>query len=257
MSYRNIIVSEQGKITTITIDRSEVLNALNGDVMAELKTCFTSLQTSGARAVVITGSGEKAFVAGADITFMQQMSPMEGRDWGRFGQDVFAMITQLPQIVIAAVNGYALGGGCELAMACDIRIASQNAKFGQPEIKLGIIPGFAGTQRLPKLVGKGMAKLLICTGDFISAQEAREIGLVEKVVPREDLLSTVMELASRIAEMPAASLMYAKQLINSSDQLPSAQGEMLEAESMGICFSTEDKKEGMTAFVEKRKANFK
>jgi enoyl-CoA hydratase len=188
---------------------------------------------------------------------MQDMNPLEGRNWGRLGQNVFRLITELPQIVIASVNGYALGGGCELAMACDIRIASQNAKFGQPEIKLGIIPGFAGTQRLPQIIGKGLAKLIMCTGDFINADQAYEYGLVEKVVSKESLQITVMELADRISQMPAASLMYIKQLINSSDQIPIVQGEMLEAECMGICFSTRDKEEGMLAFVEKRKAVFK
>ncbi|MGI6084653.1 MAG: enoyl-CoA hydratase-related protein [Acetivibrionales bacterium] len=257
MSYKNILIKEEGRISTVTINRSEVLNALNGETMSELQKYFTELLgRKDIRAVVITGSGEKAFVAGADITFMHSMTPVEGRDWGRFGQEVYSLLTKMPQIVIAAVNGYALGGGCELALACDIRIAGTNAKFGLPEIKLGIIPGFAGTQRLPKLVGKGMAKLMICTGDFIGAKEAHEIGLVEKVVEKEELMEMTMELAKKISDMPALSLMYAKQLINSSDQLPISQGEMLEAESMGICFSTEDKKEGMTAFVEKRKANF-
>jgi enoyl-CoA hydratase len=257
MSYKNIIIEEQGRISTVTINRSQVLNALNDETMAELQDYFSELLSRrDIRAVIITGSGEKAFVAGADITFMQEMNPMEGRDWGRFGQEVYSILTKLPQIVIAAVNGYALGGGCELAMACDIRIASENAKFGQPEIKLGIIPGFAGTQRLPKLIGKGRAKLLICTGDFVSAQEAYEIGLVEKVVAKKDLMGTVMDIAKKISEMPYASVMYAKQLINASDQVPSLQGEIMEAECMGICFSTKDKKEGMSAFVEKRKPSF-
>lgn len=258
MAYTNIIVSEQGSISTVSINRPQVLNALNGETLTELQEYFTQLLTRrDIRAVIITGSGEKAFVAGADIAFMKEMNAMEGRDWGRFGQEIFLLLTKIPQIVIAAINGYALGGGCELAMACDIRIASENAKFGQPEIKLGIIPGFGGTQRLSKLVGKARAKLLICTGDIIGAQEACEIGLIEKVVPIDALITTALEIANKISEMPFASVMYAKQLINASDQLPELQGEIMEAECMGICFSTEDKKEGMSAFLEKRKPLFK
>jgi enoyl-CoA hydratase len=256
-SYDNLLVREQGAVAIVTINRAQALNALNAEVMADLQRFFAGMRTRrDIRAVVVTGNGEKAFVAGADIAYMQGMSPAQARDWARFGQEVYDSIAQSPQIVIAAVNGYALGGGCELMLACDIRIAGEGARIGQPEVKLGIIPGFGGTQRLPGLVGKGMAKLLLCTGDMIDAQQALTIGLVEKVVPREELMNEAVALAERLSKMPAASLSYIKQLVNASDQLPHPQGAALEAESMGLCFSTADKAEGMAAFLEKREAKF-
>lgn len=258
MEYKNIILNKEGKIATITINRIQALNALNKETLAEIEDCFLELgQDEEIRAVILTGAGEKAFVAGADISYMKNMSPLEARTWSKYGQGVFSIIAKFPKPVIAAVNGFALGGGCELAMACDIRIASDNAKFGQPEINLGIIPGFAGTQRFTRLVGKGMAKLLIFTGDMIDANQALEIGLVEKVVPQEELLSAAGKLAEKITYKPAVAVALAKEVINSCDEVGQKEGESLEKECFGICFSTDDQVEGMDAFLSKRKPNFK
>ncbi len=258
MDYKNILLVEEGRVAVITVNRPQALNALNEETMDELKDCFTRLgQDENIRAIVLTGAGEKAFVAGADIAYMARMNPIEARNWAKYGQGVFSMIANLPKPVIAAVNGFALGGGCEIAMACDIRIAADNAKFGQPEINLGIIPGFAGTQRLTRLVGKGMAKLLIYTGDMIDAHQALAMGLVEKVVAKEELLSTALDLAKKIAGKSVTPIVLAKELINACDEIGQKAGEVLEGECFGMCFSTEDQKEGMDAFLNKRKPNFK
>ncbi len=258
MEYKNILLIEDGQVAVVTVNRPQALNALNEETMTELKECFNMLgQKETIRAIVLTGAGEKAFVAGADISYMAKMNPIEARQWAKYGHEVFNLIANLPKPVIAAVNGFALGGGCEIAMACDIRIAADNAKFGQPEINLGIIPGFAGTQRLTRLVGKGMAKLLIYTGDMIDASQALSIGLVEKVVPKEELMKAALELANKIASKPVAPIVFAKELINACDEVGQKAGEVLEGECFGMCFATEDQKEGMDAFLNKRKPNFK
>jgi len=206
--------------------------------------------------VILTGSGEKAFVAGADITEMQHKSAIEGRNFGKLGQAVFNKIENLPQPVIAAVNGFALGGGCELAMSCDIRIASEKAKFGQPEVLLGVVAAFAGTQRLPRLVGKGRAKKLLFTGDQIDAAEACRIGLVNKVVPAGELLTAAKALAAKIISRGPVAVQLCKAAVNEGLDMDLESGQAYEAEVFGLCFATADQKEGMNAFVEKRPAKF-
>ncbi|MFZ5944534.1 MAG: short-chain-enoyl-CoA hydratase [Bacillota bacterium] len=254
---KNVLFENQEGIGLITINRPKALNALNIDVFKELSPLLDEIaKDSSVKVVVITGSGEKAFVAGADITYMLPMSSPEGKAWGEVGQGVFNKIENLPQPVIAAINGFALGGGCELAMACDIRVASEKAKFGQPEVGLGIIPGFAGTQRLPRLVGKGIAKELLFTGDIIGAQEAYRIGLVNKVVPPEELMSTAKELAQKIMRHAPYAVQLCKEAVNIGMDVDLETGSKYEGTLFGITCSTEDKKEGMTAFVEKRKPNF-
>lgn len=258
MEYKNIILLEQDGIAVVTINRPKALNALNNETLAELKECFTELgRNDEIRVIIITGAGEKAFVAGADIDYMSKLSVLEARMFAKRGQEVFSLIANLPKPVIAAVNGFALGGGCELAMACDIRIAADTAKFGQPEINLGIIPGFAGTQRLSRIVGKGRAKLLVYSGDMIGSPQAHEIGLVEKVVSRDELMTYAIELGKKLVAKPVAPLNFAKELINSCEEIGQYAGEVLESQCFGLCFATEDQKEGMDAFLSKRKPTFK
>lgn len=253
----NILFENQQGIGLLTINRPKVLNALNQETMAELKDVVERIAGDPDIAVVIiTGNGDKSFVAGADISQMQHMSALEGRNWGKFSQGVFNRIENLPQPVIAAVNGYALGGGCELAMCCDIRIASEKAKFGQPEVLLGVVPGFAGTQRLPRLVGKGRAKELLFTGDQIDAQEAWRIGLVNKVVPAEQLMDAAREMALKIMSRGPVAVRLSKAAVNEGLDTDLETGVAYEAEVFGLCFATTDQKEGMQAFIEKRKAQF-
>lgn len=253
----NILCEMRGRIALVTINRPKVLNALNRQTMVELKAVVEQLALSRETgAVILTGSGEKAFVAGADIAEMQSMSALEGRDWGKFSQSVFNSIENLSQPVIAAVNGYALGGGCELAMSCDIRIASENARFGQPEVLLGVIPGFAGTQRLPRLVGKGRAKELLFTGEQIDAAEALRIGLVNRVTPKETLLETAFAMAETILSRGPVAVKLCKAAVNEGLDMDFESAQAYEAEAFGLCFATTDQKEGMKAFVEKRKPQF-
>ena len=255
--YQNLLFENDNGIGIVTINRPKALNALNAATMHELNDiCERLAQDKTVQAVIITGSGEKAFVAGADITEMQPMTAIEGRDWGKLGQLVFNKIENLPQPVIAAVNGFALGGGCELAMACDLRIASEKAKFGQPEVTLGIPPGFGGTQRLARLVGKGRAKELLFTADMIDAAEAYRIGLANKVVAAEELLSTAKAMAQKIMSRAPIAVKMCKAAVNEGLDTDLETGVAYEAEVFGLCFATDDKKEGMTAFVEKRKAEF-
>ncbi|KJS83836.1 MAG: crotonase [Peptococcaceae bacterium BICA1-8] len=254
----NITLNLEGAIAEVTINRPKALNALNALTLKELGKVINDLaENQDIRCVIITGSGEKAFVAGADISEMQGKNPLEGRNFARLGQKVFSAIENMPQVVIAAVNGFALGGGCELAMACDIRLASTKAKFGQPEVTLGIVPGFAGTQRLPRLIGKGLAKELIYTGDIIDAAEAYRIGLVNKMYEPEVLLDKARELAAKIASRGPCAVTLAKAAINNGMNMDDESAYNYEAEVFGLCFSTEDQKEGMAAFLEKRKAEFK
>ncbi len=257
MSYENLIFENQDGIGIITVNRPKALNALNADTMAELDGLVDAIaKDPSVKVVIITGSGDKAFVAGADIAYMQALSAVEGRAWGKAGQTVFDKIENLPQPVIAAVNGFALGGGNELAMACDIRIASDKAKFGQPEVTLGITPGFGGTQRLPRLVGKGRAKELLYTGDMVDAAEAYRIGLANKVVAPEELMDAAKALALKIMSRSPVAVAMCKAAVNEGIDADLQTGVAYEAEVFGLCFATGDQKEGMAAFLDKRKPAF-
>ena len=256
MDYQKLIVERQGRIGVVRINHPEALNALDTLVLRELGQAFDAFAAdAGIDVVVLTGEG-RAFVAGADIAEMSAMTAAEGKAFGRLGADVFRKIELLPQPVIAAVNGFALGGGCELAMACDIRIASAKAKFGQPEVGLGITPGFSGTQRLPRLVGLGKAKELIYTAAVIPAEEALRIGLVNKVVAPEALMDEALALAATIASKAPLAVRYAKEAINRGIETDIETGIAVEASLFGLCFATADQKEGMAAFLQKRKPDF-
>lgn len=258
MEFNNLLIQKENKLAILSINRPAALNALNADMLQELGQAIQSLANDAeVDVIILTGSGEKAFVAGADIAFMQQLDPVAARKFALMGQNVFNMIENCPKPVIAAINGYALGGGCELAMACDIRIASEKAKFGQPEVHLGVIPGFAGTQRLARLVGKGKAKELIFTGDMIDAQEAYRIGLVNQVVPPDLLIEQAKKLANKIAAKGQVAVQMAKRAINEGLEMPLEQANYHEANYFGLCFATADQKEGMAAFLEKRLPQFK
>jgi enoyl-CoA hydratase len=255
--YNNLLFEIKGSVGIITLNRPKALNALNSELLQELSSLLDTIgEDKSVQVVIITGSGEKAFVAGADIAEMQSMSAIEGRNFGKIGQAVFNKMESLPQPVIAAINGFALGGGCELAMACDIRIAAEKAKFGQPEVSLGITPGFGGTQRLPRLIGKGRAKELIYTGDIIDAGEAYRIGLVNKVVALDELMSTAQAMAEKILSRAPVAVQLSKAAINEGLNMDLASGVAYEGEVFGLCFATTDQKEGMTAFLEKKKVTF-
>ncbi|MBE6065208.1 short-chain-enoyl-CoA hydratase [Clostridium cochlearium] len=253
MDFKNLILEKDGKIAVLTINRPNALNALNSELLKELDSAIDCLsEDDEVLAVVLTGAG-KAFVAGADIGEMKDLTVSEGRKFGTLGNKVFRKLETLEKPVIAAVNGFALGGGCEISMACDIRIASEKAKFGQPEVGLGITPGFGGTQRLARLVGPALAKELIYTADIIDAEEALRIGLVNKVVEKDELLDTAKKMANKIASNAPIAVKLCKSAINRGLQCDIDTGIAFEAEVFGECFSTEDQKEGMTAFLEKRK----
>lgn len=254
--YKNLLFEVSNGVGILTMNRPEALNALNKETMDELMDCFHDVEADAAVKVLIVTGAEKAFIAGADIKEMLPMTALEAQKWSRLGQSVFNAIDQLSKPVIAAVNGFALGGGCELAMACDIRIASSKAKFGQPEVSLGIIPGFAGTQRLARLVGEGIAKELIFTGDMIDAQEAWRIGLVNKVVEANELLPTAVMFAEKIIQKSQCAIKLAKLAIHNGLNTDVETGSQYEAALFGVACSTDDKHEGMTAFIEKRKAVF-
>ncbi len=257
MDYQNILFEKDGAIAIVTINRPKALNALNDDTIAELHHCFTTIgDDSGIRAVILTGAGEKAFVAGADIGELAECDVAGGRAKCERGQAAFFKIETLPQPVIAAVNGFALGGGCEIAMSCDIRLASEKAKLGQPEVNLGIIPGYGGTQRLARLVGIGKAKELIFTGDMIGASEAHRIGLVDQVYPPEELMDKAKELAAKIAEKGPRAIKAAKEAINFGVEVDLESGCAFEAAQFAQICATQDKNEGTKAFLEKRKAKF-
>lgn len=257
MAYENINYTVENGVATIAINRPKALNALNLATLTELKDVVEKIAVDKAvQVVIITGAGEKSFVAGADIVEMSTKNAVEGRVWGKVGQNIFTEIENLPQPVIAAVNGFALGGGCELACACDIRYASENAKFGQPEVGLGITPGFGGTQRLTRVVGRGHAKELIYTANIIDAQEALRIGLVNKVVPQAELMDVVMKVAKTITKKAPVAVQLAKAAINRGINCDVVTGISYEAEVFGLCFATADQKEGMKAFIEKRKPTF-
>lgn len=250
----NLLLEVENGVALLTINRPKALNALNSETLAELNTCLAELENNDeVKVVILTGSGEKSFVAGADISEMVNATPAEGRKMGLLAREAFGRLENMPQVTIAAVNGFALGGGCEISMACDIRIASDNAKFGQPECGLGILPGFGGTQRLPRLVGKGRAKELIFTCDMISADDAFRMGLANHVVPQAELIDYCKAMAGRIMKNGPLAVALAKQAINTGSDTDLDSGLKLEANLFGLSFSTADKMEGMTAFLEKRK----
>lgn len=258
MSLETLLVLRDGPVATITVNRPHVLNALSAVTLDELRRTVLELQRDAAvRVVIITGAGEKAFVAGADITEIASQTATSGRDLALRGQHVLDLIENLGKPVIAAINGYALGGGCELAMACTLRIAADTARLGQPEINLGLIPGYAGTQRLARLVGAGRALDMLLTGDPISAAEAHRIGLVNRVVPAASLMTEVRTLAATLASKPPIAVRYIIDAVHKGLQMPLAEGQMLEATLFGLVAATEDMKEGTRAFLEKRKAEFK
>lgn len=250
----HILLEKKGNVAIATIDRPKALNALNSEVLKDLNTLVDEVNADEEiRVLILTGSGEKAFVAGADIGEMSNLTKEEGEAFGKRGNDAFRKLETLPIPTIAAVNGYALGGGCELAMACDIRISSDTAVFGQPETGLGITPGFGGTQRLARLVGPGMAKQLIYSARNIKADEALRIGLVNAVYPAEELMPAAEKLAETIAKNAPIAVRACKQAINEGLELPMDEAIVLEEKLFGSCFETEDQKEGMGAFLEKRK----
>ncbi len=255
--YQNLIYEVKDGIAYVTVNRPKALNALSNEVLDELYAAFTALNKDPeVQIAILTGAGEKAFVAGADISEMVGLTTLEGRAMMIKGQNVMNLIESIDKPVIGAINGFALGGGCELAMACDIRIASEKAKFGQPEVNLGIIPGFGGTQRLPRLVGKGMGKYLIMTAEMIDAQEAYRIGLVEKVVPAEELLGAAEKVAKTIMSKAPIAIKAAKLAVNKGISLDIETGVAFEGEALVAPFSSDDRKEGMSAFLEKRPAVF-
>ncbi|GFP77585.1 short-chain-enoyl-CoA hydratase [Clostridium fungisolvens] len=258
MELKNVILEKEGNIAIVTINRPKALNALNSETLKDIDTVVSELEKDKeVYAVILTGAGEKSFVAGADISEMKDLNEEQGREFGALGNKVFRRLEVLDKPVIAAISGFALGGGCELAMACDIRIASVKAKFAQPESGLGITPGFGGTQRLPRIVGLGKAKELIYTGDIINAEEALRIGLVNKVVALEDLMTEAKALANKIAKNAPIAVKLCKDAIDRGMQVSIDEAIVIEAEDFGKCFATEDQTEGMTAFVERREKNFK
>lgn len=261
MPFDNLLLERDGagrSVAIVTVQRPKVLNALNSQTLDELRQVVLDLKRDeGVRVVILTGQGGTSFVAGADINELAVQTPIGGRDLALAGQHVFDLIENMGKPVIAAINGFALGGGCELAMACTVRIAADSAKLGQPEIRLGIMPGYAGSQRLPRLVGKGRALELLLTGAMIGAEEALRIGLVSRVVPVADLMAEARKLAGELARNPPIAMRYIIDAVNKGLEMPSAEAAVYEATLFGLLASTDDMREGTTAFLEKRKAEFK
>lgn len=254
---QNVKAEARDGILYVTIDRPKVLNALNAVTIEEIGRVFNAARNDDSiRCVVLTGGGDKAFVAGADINELAKMTPIMGKFVSEQGQNVFQQIENFPKPVIAAVNGFALGGGCELALACHVRIASDKAQLGLPEVTLGIIPGYGGTQRLPRLVGRGKALELICSGDRVNAAEAERIGLVNKVVPADQLMAAAEEMARKMASRSPMAIRAAIEAVTRGGDMPLEEAQVLEATLFGLLCATEDMKEGMAAFLEKRTANF-
>jgi enoyl-CoA hydratase/carnithine racemase len=253
----NVLYDKKGGVAYVTLNRPKVLNALNTPTWADLRTAFEDARDDAAvRGVILTGAGDKAFIAGADISELAHASAIDAERASRFGQGVLDLVENLGKPVVAAINGFALGGGCETAMACTIRIAVEHAKFGQPEVKLGLLPGGGGTQRLPRLVGKGRALQLVLSGGMIGAQEAWRIGLVNEVVPAADLIPRAEAILKEIAANAPIAVKYALDAINKGMETSQSEGFALEASYFGLCAATEDKKEGTSAFLEKRAAQF-
>jgi enoyl-CoA hydratase len=258
MTYENILLEKKNAIAYVTVNRPKVLNALNMATMEELGAAFSEIKADAAiRVVILTGAGEKAFVAGADIGELAKQDAVSGKEYAHRGQAVLDLIENLGKPVIACINGFALGGGCELALACTMRLASDNARLGQPEVKLGIIPGYGGTQRLPRLVGKGLAMQMVLSGEMISAQEAHRMGLVNEVVAAAELVPRAEAIATKIIANAPLAVQYAMEAVNKGMEMTLAEGLFLEASLFGVCCATEDKKEGTAAFLEKRAAAFK
>ena len=254
----NVLYEKKGAIARVTVNRPNVLNALNMPTWKDLRTAFEDARDDAAvRGVILTGAGDKAFIAGADIGELAHVAAFEAEQSSRFGQEVLDLIENLGKPVVAAINGFALGGGCESAMACTIRIAVDTAKFGQPEVKLGLVPGGGGTQRMPRLIGKGRALQLILSGEMISAQEAYRIGLVNEIVPVADLITRAEAIIKKIASNAPIAVKFALEAANKGMETSQSEGLLLEASYFGLCAATEDKKEGTTAFLEKRAPQFR
>ncbi|HWO27927.1 MAG TPA: enoyl-CoA hydratase-related protein [Candidatus Acidoferrum sp.] len=257
LTLENLLYEKKGAVAYITLNRPKVLNALNKATIAELTAAFgDSRDDTAVRGVILTGAGDKAFAAGADVSEVVNDTPLEAEEKTRHGQALTTLIENLGKPVIAAVNGFALGGGCELAMACTIRLAAETAKFGQPEVKLGIMPGYGGTQRLPRLIGKGRALQLILSGDIISAQEAYRIGLVNEVVPNDSLMARAEVILKQINSNAPQSVKFSIEAVNKGLETSLSEGLLLEASLFAICAATEDKKEGTSAFLAKRAPKF-
>jgi enoyl-CoA hydratase/carnithine racemase len=258
MNFENIVIEKKNSIAYVTVNRPKVLNALNMATMEELRAAFTDIRDdANIRVALLTGSGEKAFIAGADIAELAKKDAVAGKEYTHRGQSVLDLIENLGKPVIACINGFALGGGCELAMACTMRLASDNAKLGQPEVKLGIIPGLGGSQRLPRLVGKGIAMQLVLAGEMITAQEAHRIGLVNEVTAPADLVPRAEAIAQKIIANAPLSVQFTMEAVNKGLEMTLPEGLFLEATLFGVACATEDKKEGTAAFLEKRPAQFK
>jgi enoyl-CoA hydratase len=257
LSLENVLFEKKGAIAYVTLNRPKVLNALNTKTWEDLRSAFEAARNDNeVRGVILTGAGDKAFIAGADINELTRLTAIEGEASSSFGQSVLNLVENLGKPVIAAINGFALGGGCETAMACTIRIASETAKFAQPEVKLGVLPGGGGTQRLPRLVGKGRALQLILTGEMITAQEAYRIGLVNEVVPAPNLIPRAEAILNQIFSNAPIAVKYSLEAVNKGLESSQAEGLSLEASFFGLCSGTDDKKEGTSAFLEKRPAKF-
>ena len=257
LALANVLYEKKGSIAYITVNRPKVLNALNTPTWSDLRKAFEDARDDAAvRGVILTGAGDKAFIAGADVSELAQVAAFEAERSSRFGQEVLDLIENLGKPVIAAVNGFALGGGCETAMACTIRIAVESAKFGQPEVALGLVPGGGGTQRLPRLIGKGRALQLILSGEMITAQEAYRIGLVNEIVPATSLIQRAEAILTKIASNAPIAVKFALEAANKGMETSQSEGLLLEASYFGLCAATEDKKEGTTAFLEKRAPRF-
>lgn len=257
MAYDNLLYDVKDQIARITFNRPSVLNALNRKTMDELGDCLNAARKDDAvRVLILTGSGEKAFIAGADINELAQRTPVDGKEFSLYGQEIIHRLETMGKPSIAAINGFALGGGCELALACTMRIASRNAKLGQPEVKLGILPGYGGTQRLARLCGKGVAHELILGGEMIPAEEALRIGLVNRVTDLADLLNTAESIARKIIANAPLAVKYAMEAVEHGMEMSQEEGLFLEATLFGLCCATDDMREGTRAFLEKRPAKF-
>lgn len=257
MSYENLLYEKKGAIAYITFNRPKVLNALNRKTVEELQQVLLDAKDDASvRVLILTGAGEKAFVAGADINELAQQTPVNGKEFSLFGQNVFRMLETIGKPSICAINGFALGGGCELALCCSIRLASKTAKLGQPEVKLGILPGYGGSQRMARLCGKGVAHELCLTGEMIAAEEAQRIGLVNHIFEPADLLPAAEAMANKIIEKAPLAVKYCMEAIERGVEMPLEEGLFLEATLFGLCCATEDMREGTKAFLEKRAAQF-